>query len=852
MKNAKKCISILLIMLMVFGCVPVFSSASAATAGITMESDWKMDANNRIKIDIYFEDSVGLTSADAELIYDSDVFCIARESDIKDSNNVSLINSTDLGSVFEPLTSNFNGTEVGIIHFGMCFMEELWSTETWESYGLSINADHFHMWSVYLTVQDPDSYAKTETEISISGSFRIGTAHKTSAYTLTKAAEENQYRPGDLDWDGNITAGDARCALRAAVGMETLTSSLILCADVNQDGIVTAEDARQILRAAFGLAQIGNDNTPSAKPADSDPVVVLDSDWTVIDNNSVVLNVYFDDSVGLQSWQLDFAYDKDVFDIWDVGCGTDAEEVFDLSDMQCLSNIGEDGVIKNAGSFVQYLYSTEQYTNKGIDINSEHFNILTIFLTVEDAEAFAANEQTVSVEGYFDFGTAGQVTVSDSITKPAAEPDWVIRDGYIIIKDESYAVSLLKRFHENSIIVDRTGTVKTDDAVVATGDTLIMPDATKLTVILLGDLDGDGSVSSADERLVMDFFNEKTELTENALIAADVNADHAVTPADARLILRLIVSFSYFDEDIESAKPAGSDPAIVLDSDWIVTDNNTVAMNIYFDDSVGLQTWALDFKYNKDVLGVAEQDDVADGKDIEALYFSSVNPYDLDSNCSEDGIVKHCGLFAQYLFSTEEWKKNRIVVNGEHFNVLTIYLTVEDAEAFAANEQTVSVEGYFDFGTAGQVTVSDSITKAGIVHIWDNGVVTAPTCTEQGYTTYTCSCGDSYVADYVNAKGHTSVVIPAVAPSCTKTGLTEGSKCADCGTTIAAQKTVGKLEHVDSDQDNRCDSCGTKIRDCDCMCHATDFFNRFFYKIIRFFRNLFGIYSECKCGIVHK
>ena len=33
--------------------------------------------------------------------------------------------------------------------------------------------------------------------------------------------------------------------------------------------------------------------------------------------------------------------------------------------------------------------------------------------------------------------------------------------------------------------------------------------------------------------------------------------------------------------------------------------------------------------------------------------------------------------------------------------------------------------------------------------------VTLPTCTEQGYTTYTCSCGDSYVADYVDATGHT-------------------------------------------------------------------------------------------------
>ena len=32
--------------------------------------------------------------------------------------------------------------------------------------------------------------------------------------------------------------------------------------------------------------------------------------------------------------------------------------------------------------------------------------------------------------------------------------------------------------------------------------------------------------------------------------------------------------------------------------------------------------------------------------------------------------------------------------------------------------------------------------------------VTAPTCTEQGYTTYTCHCGDSYVDTYVAALGH--------------------------------------------------------------------------------------------------
>ena len=38
-------------------------------------------------------------------------------------------------------------------------------------------------------------------------------------------------------------------------------------------------------------------------------------------------------------------------------------------------------------------------------------------------------------------------------------------------------------------------------------------------------------------------------------------------------------------------------------------------------------------------------------------------------------------------------------------------------------------------------------------HSYD-AVVTVPTCTEKGYTTHTCACGDSYVDTYVDALGH--------------------------------------------------------------------------------------------------
>ena len=33
-------------------------------------------------------------------------------------------------------------------------------------------------------------------------------------------------------------------------------------------------------------------------------------------------------------------------------------------------------------------------------------------------------------------------------------------------------------------------------------------------------------------------------------------------------------------------------------------------------------------------------------------------------------------------------------------------------------------------------------------------MVTEPSCTEPGYTTYTCSCGESYVADHTAPLGH--------------------------------------------------------------------------------------------------
>ena len=75
--------------------------------------------------------------------------------------------------------------------------------------------------------------------------------------------------------------------------------------------------------------------------------------------------------------------------------------------------------------------------------------------------------------------------------------------------------------------------------------------------------------------------------------------------------------------------------------------------------------------------------------------------------------------------------------------------------------------------------------------------VTPPTCTAGGYTTYTCHCGDSYVADYTNEAGHSwSEWSVGMEPTAT----TEGQKfrtCGSCGETeFDTIPATGESENV--------------------------------------------------------
>ena len=78
-------------------------------------------------------------------------------------------------------------------------------------------------------------------------------------------------------------------------------------------------------------------------------------------------------------------------------------------------------------------------------------------------------------------------------------------------------------------------------------------------------------------------------------------------------------------------------------------------------------------------------------------------------------------------------------------------------------------------------------------HIYNKEVV-EPTCTKEGYTIYTCECGDSYKDNYLNNLDHDLVFFDKVEPTCTEIGCEAYVECTRCSYT-----TYKELEALDHD-----------------------------------------------------
>ena len=161
-------------------------------------------------------------------------------------------------------------------------------------------------------------------------------------------------------------------------------------------------------------------------------------------------------------------------------------------------------------------------------------------------------------------------------------------------------------------------------------------------------------------------------------------------------------------------------------------------------------------------------------------------------------------------------------------------------------------------------------------HSYTSTVTTAATCIATGIRTYTCTCGDTYTEDIpVDSSNHVNTMnVAATASTCDVNGYTAGVYCNDCKQYIsghaerplAAHQTVlqneikpdcthagytgdeyctvckqvivkgdyvDELGHIDTNNDGKCDRCGTQLTEPEKDLNI-------FQRIIQWFRNLFA------------
>ena len=152
-----------------------------------------------------------------------------------------------------------------------------------------------------------------------------------------------------------------------------------------------------------------------------------------------------------------------------------------------------------------------------------------------------------------------------------------------------------------------------------------------------------------------------------------------------------------------------------------------------------------------------------------------------DATCTETGLTegKKCSVCGEILVEQE------VIAVLNHSEEILPGKNATCTETGLTEGKKCSV--------CGEILVAQEVIAV-LGHRYET-VVTAPTCTEQGYTTYTCACGYSYVDDYVDALGHSEEILPGKDATCTETGLTEGKKCSVCGETLVEQEVIAALGH---------------------------------------------------------
>ncbi|MBR6780941.1 MAG: dockerin type I repeat-containing protein, partial [Clostridia bacterium] len=117
----------------------------------------------------------------------------------------------------------------------------------------------------------------------------------------------------------------------------------------------------------------------------------------------------------------------------------------------------------------------------------------------------------------------------------------VMEDVGLVAVAGNTVTDFLANASDGTVILDRDGKEMKPDAIPGTGATLVLPDGTEHTIVVLGDINGDGRVLAGDARLALRSAVGLENLMDAYYAAADVDNIAQISVADARLILRASV-----------------------------------------------------------------------------------------------------------------------------------------------------------------------------------------------------------------------------------------------------------------------------------------------------------------------
>ena len=314
---------------------------------------------------------------------------------------------------------------------------------------------------------------------------------------------------GDASEDGVVTAVDARYVLRAAVGTSEFEpgSDAFLASDVNGNGVITAADARFVFRMAMGL-ESKKIEAPVEDPAlytyAAGQTETADASLELRlgerEDEAFTVSLIAKNCVGLKSADFEIRYDPAVVKCKSVGEGSDASLL--------------------SGTKSHLLTLGNEDDGKGL-----------IRMAFYDKDAFVKKEDYA----------ADSKDAKNPVDVNAGEFECAVLR-FEIVSENPVASKITLQMRESS-------GVKVSSAASFDAPAKTIP-------LSRGDLDGDGSVTAADARLVLRAAVGLETFDADQTFYADVDYDKAVTAADARLVLRAAVGLEKLPAPSEVKVPA--------------------------------------------------------------------------------------------------------------------------------------------------------------------------------------------------------------------------------------------------------------------------------------------------------